>query len=75
MLAILSETTRRPVWAAIIPEVATFKMVFNDMVYSPACSANHERHDATLPGENCRALRGSTPAAMCKPLKIMAIRS
>jgi hypothetical protein len=75
MLAMLSDTTRRPVWAAIIPEVATFKMVFNDMVYSPACSANQERHDATLPGENCRAWWGSTPSAMCKPLKLKAIRS
>jgi hypothetical protein len=28
-----------------------------------------------LPGENCRALWGSTPSAMCKPLKFMAIRS
>jgi hypothetical protein len=50
-------------------------MLFSDIDYSPARWANHERHDATLPGENCRALSGETPSAMCKPLNFMAFGS
>jgi hypothetical protein len=75
MLAMLSETTRRPVWDAIMPEVAMLRMLFSDISYSPARSAKQERHDAALPGENCRAWRGWAPSIMCKPLNCMAFGS
>jgi hypothetical protein len=50
-------------------------MVFSDISYSPARSANPERHDTALPGENCRAWWGAAPSVMCKPLNFMAFGS
>jgi hypothetical protein len=58
-----------------MPEVAMLRMVFSDISYSPARSANPERHDTALPGENCRAWRGMAPSVMCKPLNFMAFGS